>query len=91
MTRALIVCVIALAAACAVILLAWKKAARDRAALRKRCAEMEGTLHSVLTRLSQVEKAAKIAADNRREADAKIDALHSGDGVGNALDVLSKQ
>lgn len=80
-----------LAAASAIMFMAWRNAARERKQARAKCAELEGTLHSALTRLSQAEQAAKIAAENRREADAKIGELHDGDAGGNALDVLSKR
>lgn len=88
--KVLLIALAVLLAACAALFMAWRNAARERKWLRGQCAELEGTLHSVLTRLSQAEQAAKIAAENRKESDEKIDELHNGDACGNALDVLSK-
>lgn len=79
-----------LLAALVVTFMAWRNAARQRSDLRAKCAELAQTLRQVLERLSDMEQAVKLAADNRREADAKIEELHAGDAGGNALDVLSK-
>lgn len=40
--------------------------------------------------VQRLTSAADIASKNRREADEKIEELHSGDVVGNALDGLRK-
>lgn len=79
-----------LLAALVLAFMAWRNAARQRENLRANCAELAQTLRQVLERLSDMEQAVKLAADNRREADAKIDDLRTGDAGGNALDVLSK-
>lgn len=89
--KVLLIAAAVLLAACAALFMAWRNAARERKQLRGRCAELEGTLHSVLTRLTQAEQAMKIAAENRKESDEKIDKLHNGDACGNALDVLSER
>ena len=47
----------------------------------------EGVRRAV-ARLSNV---IDVTNTNRKEADEKIDALHSGDAAGNALDGLSKR
>ena len=86
----LVIAVALLALVAVLCFLAWRNAARGRQVALARCAELTGTLNQVLTRLTEIEQAAKIAADNRREADAKDEELHAGDAGGNALDVLSK-
>lgn len=86
----LLVALAVVALLCVLCFMAWRNAARGRQAALARCAELTGTLNQVLTRLTEIERAAKIAADNRREADAKVEELHAGDAGGNALDVLSK-
>lgn len=40
--------------------------------------------------VQRLTSAGEITAENRRESDEKVDSLHSGDAVGNALDELSK-
>lgn len=40
--------------------------------------------------VQRLTSAGEITAENRRESDEKIEELHSGDAVGNALDELSK-
>lgn len=75
---------------CVMFFMAWRYANKERARLSKQCKSLRQTLHSVLTRLTQAEQAMKIAAENRKESDEKIDELHNGDACGNALDVLSK-
>ena len=42
-------------------------------------------------RVSLLETELKVKSENRRDADEKIDALHSGDATNNALDELRKQ
>ena len=39
--------------------------------------------------IKKLTQAEKITSDNRRESDEKIESLHSGDAVGNALAGLS--
>jgi hypothetical protein len=39
--------------------------------------------------VQRLTKAGKIAVDNRRESDAKVESLHNGDAVDNALHGLS--
>lgn len=41
--------------------------------------------------LSRCRNAQEIVSENRRQADAKVDELHSGDALGNALDELRKR
>lgn len=41
--------------------------------------------------VQRIANAAEIAGANRKEADEKIDELHSGDAVDNALSELSKR
>lgn len=86
----LVVALAVIALLCALCFMAWRNAARGRTAALARCAELTSTLNTVLTRLSDLEKTAKIVAENRRKADSKVDELHAGDDGGNALDVLSK-
>ncbi|MBD5437729.1 MAG: hypothetical protein HDR37_04030 [Treponema sp.] len=86
----LLVALAVLALLCALCFMAWRNAARERRAALARCSELTSTLNQVLKRLSDVQSAAKIVADNRREADEKVEELHAGDAGGNALDVLSK-
>ncbi len=86
----MVVAVAVLAVLCVLCFMAWRNAARQRENIRANCAELARTLKQVLVRLDQERQAAKLAAENRKEADAKIDDLHGGDAGGNALDVLSK-
>lgn len=90
MTAAVIASAVLLAA-CALMFAAWRGADKDRKAAQARCAELEKSLYAAQARLDDAEQAAKIAAENRRTADEKIDALHSGDACGNAIDVLSER
>lgn len=51
----------------------------------KRLVDAENRLNAEVGRLR---KSAGIVSENRRWADEKIDCIHRGDSVGNALDVL---
>ena len=61
--------------------------------------EMLRTQNDTLTRqkdafaaeLARYRNAQDVVNENRRQADAEIDELHSGDALGNALDELRKR
>lgn len=98
MTRALLI-MIAVLAACVTGLLIAMAALRRKAAGYKEKAEENFKLYSEavgkvseLNRtIRKLEAAAAIKDANRKEADEKIDALHDGDAVDNALDELRKR
>lgn len=55
---------------------------------------MNGTLErqkdAFAAELARYKNAQEVVSENRRQADAEADALHSGDAVGNAIDRLRK-
>lgn len=51
----------------------------------KRLVDMENRLSAEIKRLKQ---SAEIVSENRRWANERVDGIHRGDSVGNALDVL---
>jgi len=91
MTKVLIILCAVMLAFCVIFFMAWRNASNERKELKARTKELEGTLNSVLGRLSAMEQAAKVTAENGRKANEKIDAMRSGDACRNALDVLSKR
>lgn len=53
-----------------------------------KCNALEKEKNEYAKHLARLMNAVDVASENRREADAKVEALHSGDAVDNALDCL---
>ena len=53
-------------------------------------AEYEYTLETLENENAALLKGTKLIADNERKANEKIEALHSGDSIANAINGLSK-
>lgn len=58
--------------------------------LRKQNNALEWRNAAFASELALYRNAQEIVSENRRQADAEIDELHSGDALGNALDELHK-
>ena len=58
--------------------------------LRKQNDTLERQKAAFAAELARYKNAQEIVSENRRQADAEVDELHSGDAVGNALDELHK-
>lgn len=69
-------------------------AKRQKAAVAKyknKAAENEKVINSLNMVIDRMKVEAVIKSDNRKEADEKVEKLHSGDAAANALDQLCKQ
>ena len=61
------------------------------AMLKSRNEVLERAKDAYAAALKRAELTQGVLNDNKREADAKVDDLHSGDALGNALDELRKR
>lgn len=69
-------------------------AKRQKAAAVKyknKAEENEKVINGLNKTIDRMKVEAAIKSDNRKEADAKVEKLHSGDAAANALDQLCKQ
>lgn len=74
-----------------VVMVLWAWHLRDEVkVLRKQNNALEWQNAAFASELARYRNAQKIVSENRKQADAKVDALHSGDALGNALDELHK-
>lgn len=55
-----------------------------------KCEAVEKEKDEYARQVARLTNASQTVSENRREADAKVDALHSGDAVDNALELLRK-
>ena len=53
-----------------------------------KCNALEKEKNEYAKHLARLMNAVDVASENRRKADAKVEALHSGDAVDNAIDCL---
>lgn len=83
------VCIV-LAISATIFCVLWKSEDKARIDLENEIADMHEVNLSLMTQLSKVHEELKIKSENRSEADEKINALHNGDSVDNAINGLSK-
>ena len=90
MSPLFIYAVIALFIVAGVFFAMWKFAAKAKKDMKE---ELENALEAnkaLMKQLSLLHEETKIKTENRKEADEKIEELHNGDALGNALNWLHR-
>lgn len=90
MTKVLIIAGCSAAAVIAALAITVKIMASELRGLKDRLSNAEAAKNEWKTQAERLERAIDIMKKNKDEANAKIDALDSGDAVDNAIGVLSK-
>lgn len=90
MTKVFLIIIAVLLVAVAVLFLLWKLSKSESKRVKDELAVVKNQLESAVSQMKKFEETLDIINHNRKESDEKIDALNSGDTVGNALDELSK-
>ena len=90
MTRVLLIAGGVAAAVIAALAITVKIMASELRGLKDRLSNSEAAKNEWKTQAERLERAFDIMKKNKDEANAKIDALDSGDAVDNAIGVLSK-
>lgn len=73
-----------------ILYIAFKTVSERLDVARLKNSEYEYTIRSLKEENSKLKEEMKITAKNRREANEKIDSLHNGDSVSNAINGLCK-
>lgn len=74
-----------------VLFLLWRAAANKQKRTKATLDKTVKQLHEAIEQQARLESTIDILKANRKEADEKIDDLHNGDAVSNALDELHKR
>ena len=90
MTKVFLIIIAVLLVAVVVLILLWKLSKSENKRVKDELAVTKNQLESAVSQMKKFEETLDIINHNRRESDEKVDALNSGDSVGNALDELSK-
>lgn len=90
MTKVFLIIIAVLLVAVAVLFLLWKLSKSESKRVKDELAVVKNQLESAANQMKKFEETLDIINHNRRKSDEKVDALNSGDSVGNALDELSK-
>lgn len=90
MTKVFLIIIAVLFVAVLVLFLLWKLSKSESKRVKDELAVTKNQLESAVNQMKKFEETLDIINHNRRESDEKVDALNSGDSVGNALDELSK-
>lgn len=80
-----------LSVACLVFFFAWRLSKNENKQQKIIIDKLSKRLCDVSEANSQLRKSISILKTNREKADEKIDNLHNGDSVDNAIDELSKR
>ena len=90
MTKVFLIIIAVLFVAVVVLFLLWKLSKSENKRVKDELAVTKNQLETAVKQVKKFEGTIDIMNQNRKETDEKIDALHTGDSVGNALDELSK-
>lgn len=90
MTKVFLIIIAILFVAVVVLFLMWKLSKSENKRVKDELAVTKNQLESAVNQMKKFEETLDIVNHNRKESDEKVDALNSGDSVGNALDELSK-
>lgn len=83
--------VLGISALCAVVFFAlWKTTKEKLKRAEHDLNAVVDTNHVLIQQIEKMQKENKIKSDNREKADEKIESLHTGDTVDNAISSLSK-
>lgn len=90
MTKIFLIIIAVLFVALVVLFLLWRLSKSENKRVKDELAVTKNQLETAVKQVKKIEETLEIVNHNRKETDEKIDALHSGDTVGNALAELSK-
>ena len=90
MTKVFLIIIAVLFVAVVVLFLLWKLSKSENKRVKDELAVTKNQLETAVKQVKKIEETLDIVNHNRKETDEKIDALHTGDSVANALDELSK-
>jgi len=90
MTKVFLIIIAVLFVAVVVLFLLWKLSKSENKRVKDELAVTKNQLEIAVKQVKKIEETMDIVNHNRKETDEKIDALHSGDTVDNALSELSK-
>ena len=90
MTKVFLIIIAVLFVAVVVLFLLWKLSKSENKRVKNELAVTKNQLETAVKQVKKIEETLDIVNHNRKETDEKIDAMHTGDSVGNALDELSK-
>ena len=90
MTKVFLIIIAVLFVAVVVLFLLWKLSKTENKRVKDELAVTKNQLETAVKQVKKIEETLEIVNHNRKETDEKIDALHTGDSVANALDELSK-
>lgn len=90
MTKVFLIIIAILFVAVVVLFLMWKLSKSENKRVKDELAVTKNQLETAVKQVKKIEETLDIVNHNRKETDEKIDALHTGDSVANALDELSK-
>lgn len=90
MTKVFLIIIAILFVAVVVLFLLWKLSKSENKRVKDELAVTKNQLESAVNQMKKFGETLDIINHNRKESDEKIDALHTGDSVANALDELSK-
>lgn len=88
MTEYWLIAVSVLAALSALFLFLWRMTEARLKMARNSLETVNKELDKALSELAKLEASLKVLVGNRKVADEKIDNLHDGDTLGNAIDIL---
>lgn len=89
LTKFLLVVAAIFLAAGIVLFFLWRLSASKRKEQEKTISRLSGRLETALKINNNLEQTIDVLKGNRDKADEKIDSLHNGDSIGNAIDELS--
>lgn len=91
MTKFFLITIGVLILAAVVFFFLWRTSAEKRKETKAMLDKVTRQLNKQIDANSRLEQTIETLRKNREEADEKIDSLHNGDSVSNAIDELSKR
>lgn len=91
MTKFFLITVGVLLLAAVVFFFLWRTSAEKRKETKATLDKVTRQLNKQIDANSRLEQTIETLRKNREDADEKIDSLHNGDSVSNAIDELSKR
>lgn len=91
MTKLFLITVGVLLLAAVVFFFLWRTSAEKRKETKATLDKVTRQLNKQIDANSRLEQTIETLRKNREDADEKIDSLHNGDSVSNAIDELSKR
>lgn len=90
MTKFFLITILVLVIAVFVLFLLWRSSVSKRKRTKETLDKVTRQLNEAIVQQAKLESTISILQKNRKEADEKVNGLHNGDSLGNALDELRK-